>query len=62
MNGPGFNVTMALIGPSILAVFAIVFVCAWLIEKTRHYLLLLALAGLLFGLAAVSQILAMPSA
>lgn len=60
MNGPGFNVTMALIGPSILAVFAIVFVCAWLIEKTRHYLLLLALAGLLFGLAAVSQILAMP--
>lgn len=60
MNGPGSNVTMALIGPSILAVFAIVFICAWLIEKERHYLLLLALACVLFGLAVGSQVLAIP--
>lgn len=51
---------MALIGPSILAVFAIVFICAWLIEKERHYLLLLALACVLFGLAVGSQVLAIP--
>lgn len=61
MNGLSPNATMALIGPGILAVFGIAFVCAWSIEKKRHYLLLLALACILFGLAACSQIFAFPN-
>jgi len=61
MNGLSPNATMALIGPGILAVFGVVFFCAWLIEKKHVYLLLLAIACGLFGLAACSQILALPS-
>ena len=61
MNGLSPNATMALIGPGVLAVFGIAFVCAWAIEKKRHYLLQLALACILFGLATCSQILAFPN-
>ena len=60
MNGLSPNATMALIGPGILAVFGIAFVCAWSIEKKRPYLLLLALACGLFGLGACSQVLGWP--
>lgn len=51
---------MALIGPGILCVFGLFFVWAWVIEKKRHYLLLLAAAPCLFALGVLSQVFGWP--
>lgn len=61
MNGIAPYTTMAMIGPGILAVFAIVFFCAWLLEKKRPYLLLHAIACILFTLGSTVQILFIPA-
>ncbi|MGM4932719.1 GGDEF domain-containing protein [Tardiphaga sp. 619_E2_N8_5] len=60
MNGVIVKTTLQLITPGILFVFGITFVCAWLVEKKRDYLLLLAGACVLFALGAMSQILSLP--
>lgn len=52
---------MALIGPGILFVFGLAFLWAWIIEKKRHYLLLLAGAPILFGLGVIAQIFSWPA-
>ncbi len=52
---------MALIGPGILFVFGLAFLWAWIIEKKRHYLLLLASAPILFGLGVIVQVFALPA-
>lgn len=51
---------MALIGPGILCVFGLCFLWAWVIEKKRHYLLLLAAAPCLFALGVLSQVFGWP--
>ena len=51
---------MALIGPGILCVFGLAFLWAWLIEKKRHYLLLLAVAPILFALGVLVQVFSWP--
>lgn len=51
---------MALIGPGILCVFGLCFLWAWVIEKKRHYLLLLAGAPCLFALGVISQVFGWP--
>jgi hypothetical protein len=56
MSGTVVKTTLQLITPGILFVFAVAFVCAWLVEKRRNYLLLLAGACVLFALGAMSQI------
>ncbi|WP_367118832.1 GGDEF domain-containing protein, partial [Mesorhizobium sp.] len=61
MDGAIVRTTLALISPGILFVFGIAFVCAWLIERKRSYLLVLASACGLFALGAISQILGWPS-
>ncbi len=48
MNGVIVRTTLQLITPGILFVFGAAFVCAWLVEKKRNYLLLLAGACVLF--------------
>jgi diguanylate cyclase (GGDEF)-like protein len=60
MNGVIVKTTLQLITPGILFVFGAAFVCAWLVEKRRNYLLLLAGACILFALGAMSQILSWP--
>lgn len=55
------RITLSLIGPGILSVFGVVFVCAWLIERKRHYLLLLATACGLFAFGSTIQIFYWPS-
>ena len=61
MDGVIVRTTLSLISPGILLVFGIAFICAWLIERKRNYLLLLASACALFALGAISQILGWPS-
>ncbi|ARQ01372.1 GGDEF domain-containing protein [Pseudorhodoplanes sinuspersici] len=51
---------MALIGPGILSVFGLAFLWAWIIEKKRHYLLLLAAAPVLFALGVIVQVFSWP--
>lgn len=60
MDGVIVKATLQLITPGILFVFGAAFVCAWLVEKKRNYLLLLAGACVLFALGAMSQILSWP--
>lgn len=55
------RVTLQLVTPVILLIFGISFVCAWLMERKRNYLLLLACACVFFALGAASQILGFPS-
>lgn len=43
-----------------MTVFGLAFLCAWLVERKRHYLLLLASACLLFTVGAMSQVLGLP--
>jgi diguanylate cyclase (GGDEF)-like protein len=52
---------MALIGPGILCVFGLAFLWAWIIEKKRHYLLLLAAAPMLFALGVIVQAFSWPA-
>lgn len=61
MDGTVVRLTLSLIGPGIMLVFGFAFVGAWAVDRRRPYLLLLALACLLFTLGAVSQILHWPS-
>jgi diguanylate cyclase (GGDEF)-like protein len=61
MDGVIVRKTLELISPGILLVFGVAFVCAWLIDRKRSYLLLLASACVLFAFGAVSQILGWPS-
>lgn len=60
MDEQTIRITLSLVGPGILSVFGVVFVCAWLIERQRHYLLLLAGACGLFALGAATQIIYVP--
>jgi diguanylate cyclase (GGDEF)-like protein len=62
MNEAVVRVTLSLIGPAILLVFALAYAGAWAMDRGRIYLLLLAMACLLFTLGAVSQVLYWPSA
>jgi diguanylate cyclase (GGDEF)-like protein len=60
MEGAIVRTTLALIGPAILSVFGIAFLCSWMIERKRGYLLLLAGACALFAFGAGCQILYLP--
>lgn len=60
MSGSIVRITLSLIGPGVLNVFAFSFVAAWLYDRSRKYLLLLAIACGLFALGAISQILHWP--
>ena len=51
---------MALIGPAVLCVFSLAFLWAWVIERRRHYLLLLAAAPALFAIAVAIQVFFWP--
>lgn len=61
MDTTVIRTTLSLIGPGVLLVFSAAFVGAWLIERKRPYLLLIAGACAAFTLGAVSQILRLPS-
>lgn len=52
--------TLQLTTPGILLVFAGAFICAWLIDRSRDYLLILAGACGFFALGALSQIFNLP--
>ena len=52
---------MALIGPGVLSIFGLAFLWAWIIEKKRHYLLLLAAAPILFALGVLVQVFSWPA-
>jgi diguanylate cyclase (GGDEF)-like protein len=60
MDGTVIRLTLSLIAPSLFSVFAIAFVCTWLVEKKRPYLLLLAAGCGMFALGSASQILYWP--
>lgn len=62
MDGVVVKVTLAMIIPGIVVVFGVAFLCAWLIDRKRTYLLLLAVASFASGLGSTSQILGLPSA
>lgn len=54
------RVSLLLIAPGTIAVFAGAFLWAWVIERKRHYLLMLSGACLLFCAGALSQLFYMP--
>lgn len=60
MDGAVVRVTLALVVPGIVSVFGVAFLCAWLVDRNRTYLVLLAVACAAFALAATSVILAVP--
>lgn len=60
MDGSVVRITLMLMVPGILSVFGGAFVCAWLIDKKRDYLLLLAGGCGLFTCGALSQIFSLP--
>ncbi|MDC7789402.1 diguanylate cyclase [Rhodoplanes sp. TEM] len=62
MDGSVVRVTLSLIAPGILFLFGMAFLGAWLIDRSRPYLLVLAGACAAFTLGAVSQILWLPAA
>jgi len=62
MDGAIAKVTLAMIVPGVVSVFGVAFLCAWLVDRNRTYLLLLAIACAISALASVSQILGVPSA
>jgi diguanylate cyclase (GGDEF)-like protein len=51
---------MALIGPAVLCVFSLAFLWAWVIERRRDYLLLLAATPALFAIAVMVQVFFWP--
>ncbi len=61
MSGSIVRITLSLIGPGIFIVFAAAFVATWLFDRSRKYLLLLAIACGMFAIGATSQILHLPS-
>lgn len=52
---------LLLIGPGTLAIFGLAFLWAWLLERKRHYLLLLSGGCLSFALGALTQIFGWPA-
>lgn len=60
MNDTVVRLTLSLIGPAIMLVFALAFAAAWAIDRKRVYLLLLAGTCLLFTLGSLSQVLYWP--
>ncbi|WP_312807472.1 GGDEF domain-containing protein [Agrobacterium cavarae] len=60
MEGSVVRVTLSLIGPGILTVFAAAFSAAWLIDRKRHYLLLLSGSCSLFVIGVVAQVVYWP--
>lgn len=52
---------LALVGPASLSVFALGFLCTWLLDRKRRYLLIFAAATLSYCLGALCQILVWPS-
>ncbi|MGW9332424.1 diguanylate cyclase domain-containing protein [Bosea sp. NPDC055594] len=52
---------MALIGPAVLCIFGLAFLWAWMIERRRDYLLLLAAAPALFAIAVAVQVFFWPA-
>jgi diguanylate cyclase (GGDEF)-like protein len=60
MQGSVVRVTLSLIGPGILGVFGVAFFAAWMYDRRRRHLCLLAAACALFALGAGSQILYVP--
>lgn len=60
MSGAVVRTTLSLIGPSVVVVFGIAFLAAWLSDRRRGYLRLLAIACALFALGASSQIMHWP--
>lgn len=60
MEGSVVRVTLSLIGPGILTVFAAAFSAAWLIDRKRHYLLLLSGSCSLFAIGVIAQVVYWP--
>lgn len=60
MDGSVVRVSLSLIGPGVLAVFGIAFMAAWLYDRQRQYLCLLAAACALFAAGACAQIFYWP--
>jgi diguanylate cyclase (GGDEF)-like protein len=60
MDSAIVRTTLQLVLPGILLIFGISFVGAWLLERKRDYLLVLAGACILFALGAASQIFGLP--
>jgi len=60
MDAAIVRTTLQLVTPGILLIFGISFVCTWLIDRKRHYLLVLAGACVFFTLGAGSQIFSLP--
>lgn len=52
--------TLALIGPGILCVFSLAFLWAWVIDRRRDYLVLLAAAPVLFAIGVLVQVFLRP--
>src|SRR3954469_283063 len=61
MSGSIVRITLSLIGPGVLSVFGMAFAAAWLHDRSRRYLALLAAACAMFAIGATSQILYWPS-
>jgi len=61
LDGSTARITMTLIGPGVLCVFGLAFLWAWAIERKRHYLLLLAVAPLLFAAGVMMQVFKWPA-
>ncbi|MXP10972.1 GGDEF domain-containing protein [Pseudoblastomonas halimionae] len=61
MDAVVVRLTLSLIGPGIMIVFGLAFVGAWLVDRRRPYLLLLALTCALFAVGAISQIVYWPN-
>lgn len=55
------RLALLLVGPGTLAVFGLAFLWAWVLERKRHYLLLLSGSCLLFVLGALTQIFGRPA-
>jgi len=60
MDAAIVRTTLQLVIPGILLIFGISFVWTWLIDRKRHYLLVLAGACVFFTLGAGSQIFGLP--
>lgn len=61
MNDASIRLLLSLIAPSVLMIFTAAFIGAWLKDRERHYLLLMAAGCLLAPIGAIMQILQWPS-
>lgn len=62
MDGAVIRVILASIVPGVFSVFGVAFLCAWLLDRNRIYLVLLAISCVTFALAEITQILGWPVA